>query len=316
MNINFWERDELIEGISRLYGIKENQLVGFVENDEIDKDSIVGSFLQFFDIDPALIEVSNITVTCKHITTNNDELESLKKYGLVDLKVNLSENTEINKFLYEQGICIDVKNRIFKYNEHEITIPIYGEECSWCFYGKCIHDKRLWNNKPDITHQTIYCDYRKDMSRISTKLYHDKCELECFVIEDYHEMQRYSCITRMPEIFETIEGVVSKIFKEGLGLEKQWKKKGNTRCYVLSFNINIQELECILEGTKYESTFYSQLKKYSVDSFENNEQNFYGNIFILQTALSVLCNNHPSVYGQIKPGNKIEYNDLEIQELN
>lgn len=103
-----------------------------------------------------------------HYTSNNDENQSIKEFGLRDLQFALSHNTPLNNFLNDFGIEFNIDNKSMTINGKEYNIE--------------------------------YVDYSADnpVTDIARKIYYDN-QVSCFFnIEDINDY--LGCVHLRPEI--------------------------------------------------------------------------------------------------------------------
>ena len=81
-----------------------------LNSDGIDVDD----FCQEHKIDLNELEIHNLTYIASHVTTSSDELETIKTYGLMDLKLALSSPTPLKEFLAEHVIEFDIVSKTMK----------------------------------------------------------------------------------------------------------------------------------------------------------------------------------------------------------
>lgn len=82
----------------------------------------------------------------------------------------------------------------------------------------------------------MYCPYLKAISHLSTKLYSDNAEIELFLVASREEMLSYSRVKYYPEIFDTIETLMKKLFKKELKIGDEWKNQKQTS-YIVALNV-------------------------------------------------------------------------------
>lgn len=144
--------------------------------------------------------VDGVYVTVRHALRAVDQLESIKKYGLVDLPSVLSLDTPLHRFLKKRGIVVDIDKQLFTYLD--ITIPYTHFSCSACPF-ECEFSSQL----------SFLCELLKGISILESKLVHDQGEIEGFLIGDYEEIRDYSVIAQGPEVLHTIGKIYYEIIK-------------------------------------------------------------------------------------------------------
>lgn len=318
VNINFFEYMSVLKAFSKLYKLSDNEIMRFAI-ETIVEDNPNEAFIKKACIKLDAVDIKGVSIHCKHITTINDDFESLKKYGLLTLDKALTYPTPLNRFLLEHDIRLDIVNRDIYYKNMRIHIVESDEECESCFYGsECQELVDFMGKQTTLSYRNMSCGYRDEINFIRSKLYHDKCEIEVHLLGSFKDVHEYSDVRCSPEILMTIENLISRLFDEGTHLQQDWREKQDSKYYCLDFDVNIYDFEWITEGKKLEYSDYR-------DCFEYNEEplydtysatpNFFANVFIIQKGLAVLRHEEPTEYGQLQPKTLIKYEDLTITEF-
>lgn len=92
----------------------------FINEYEIECKNNIDTFLEKREVDFDALNVENLKYRGFHVTTNWDDSEEIKKYGLRDLQIVLTENTNLKKFLQDYGISFDIKSKILLFNGKKI----------------------------------------------------------------------------------------------------------------------------------------------------------------------------------------------------
>jgi len=316
--INLFDYMSVVKAFSKLYNLNEHQIRRLAIETSI-KDNPTAAFIEKAGIKLDTVDITEVSLHCKHVTTINDDFKSLKKYGLITLDKVLTYPTPLNKFLLEHNIRVDILNRDIYYENKRIHIVKSDEECENCFYGTECQELVDFMGKPTtLSYRNMSCEYRDEINIIRSKLYHDKCEVEVHLLGSEKEVHEYSDVRHYPEILLTIDNLIAKLFDEGIHLQQDWHDQQNSKYYCLDFDVNIFDFESIVEGKKFEYTDYH-------DCFEYNEEplydinaatpNFFANVFIIQKGLAVLRHEEPTEYGQLLPKTMIKYEDLTISEF-
>ena len=58
------------------------------------------------------IDIENLELVAFHVTSNSNQCEDIKKYGLHNLQWVLSNDTDLNRFLKENNVKFDVKSKV------------------------------------------------------------------------------------------------------------------------------------------------------------------------------------------------------------
>lgn len=76
------------------------------------------------------LNCDDIDFIFSHITTSNNGCESIKKYGLLDLRESyFLKDSELRKMLDSNGIEIDIENKLLKYKNNTFDIN-FEKDCS------------------------------------------------------------------------------------------------------------------------------------------------------------------------------------------
>jgi hypothetical protein len=262
-------------------------------------------FIKDYNIPFAQFDVENVYIRCKHVTTYHDEGRTLKEFGLINLQRVLEKDTLFSRFLAENGIIIDVKNKLFILNGQKYPIFERDDECPFC------QNNRICN-----------FSYHDAIKLLYIKLYHHKAETEVFFgKDDNRRFENYSCVKRHPEILNQMDDILDAL-NRNKKLSKKWEKLQNGLYYTLEFDLNISNFETI-NSKKYGEGVYSNVFEYfkdylSYSGYKRNDfeedripQRLYSNIFLVENSLRLFA-NMKIYYGQIFPWVTIDYNDLRI----
>jgi hypothetical protein len=132
--INFFDYISVLKAFSRLYKLSENEIMRLVV-ETTDANNPTAEFIRKSGIKLDAVDIKNVWLHCKHITTITDNFYSLKQFGLLTLDKALTFPTPLSKFLMEHEIEVDVVNRDIYYKSRKIHILKSDEECKYCFYG-------------------------------------------------------------------------------------------------------------------------------------------------------------------------------------
>lgn len=318
MVIDMWDIDKLRKSFCKFYSIDGRKLRKILKNCDDKYDQLL-EFLKITGIKLDSVDTSNVELRCKHITTINDDFESLKKFGLMDLNRTLTEDTSLRNFLAEYEIFIDVEEHKFTYKNNIVEIPEYKEDCRKCYYGECKYHKKGWDGSVDLDFKNIKCNYRTIMRPLSTKLYFDKGEIEVFLWNTHNKMKNYSCVKWYPEILGTIEQLVNSFFNGRVNLCGEWAARNMNKFYLLTFDLKINNFEYITnKAILTEEYYYFNYLEFCNNEYyllEDVNSNFWTNSYIISHAISVMNNKSSGVYGQILPGTTVPYEKLKIVEL-
>ena len=246
-----------------------------------------------------------LEIQCRHITTSNDNLNSINAYGMLTLDQVLSQKTPLNSFLSKYGISINASEKRITLKNHSFHINGYKEPCSPCARGKS-------SESVSALSVPFYdcCDFHQKMALLNTKLYHDKSEVEVYVAgSDEHMLQNYTSILDGPEILLTIGeiiGTLSKKIDPGF-LQLAWSRQKGMRRYILEFSIPLNAIETNTDY-KYYNEYYDNSEWYEYSGFdytdyENNRVplQFYRNKMLIEFCFNSFFFPDNNCYCQVLP---------------
>lgn len=92
------------------------------------KDLTVDDFIEHFNIDMNELLNKELYLCCLHVTTNSDKCKSIEKYGLTNLQDSIKLNTPLAKYLKENGIYVDIQNKIISYKGKIVNISLENDK--------------------------------------------------------------------------------------------------------------------------------------------------------------------------------------------
>lgn len=153
------------------------------------------------------MDIENIEIIAFQVTSNSDNCESVKKYGIRNLQWILSNDTELNKLLQRNGIFFNVEQKIM------------------CINGK----------KYDIDYNK-YRDgsvgRKEKLESIAHKIFYD-FQINAFLF--CKDIADYSVIYRMPEFLFTL----AQFSKEAKLVEDIWTEQNET--YIVKYKARMEE---------------------------------------------------------------------------
>jgi hypothetical protein len=300
---NFFDRESTFKALCDHFNIVNGeQVLRYLTDTDWDSHDYI-EFVKDFNIHFEQLEVDNVFITCKHITTYHDNGEALRKYGLLNLKEALEKDTPLKAFLAEHKINIDVNNRKFIYDGNQYPLFNWDEKCPICL------------NETPIQGTSTHCTqkYHESIKLLYNKLYHDKCETEVFIGSYRNSIEDYPCVKNHPEILLNIDNIVKAIGGTA-ELSKEWEKLQGGTYYILEFDVNIKAFEGINKVERYENyKDYCAFLGYECDSCGSNiPQKILYNIFLIENSIKVIADRDKEEFGQILPTEKIAYDELRI----
>ncbi|MGE6226166.1 hypothetical protein [Paenibacillus chitinolyticus] len=270
-------------------------------HNRIDKNYNLIDLIEDLKIDLNYTYHPETLLTCRHATTTNDNLYSIRNKGLLNLKRMLEEETTLSTFLFSYDISINVSEKKFIYKNQVFPIYSYRKNNIEEEYKRC--------NSYDLyeTNPTLKDDYyHKAMDLLYLKLYYDDCETEVFLDGDLKKIYDYDSVRYSPEILNTIGNIVKYLDNVPLFyLQDSWAKKENCKYYILEFDVPI---DCFVNSTIH-STFdrfweisdIAELFGYTEWQYEDGliDNTFFNNLFILKNLISKIIEDYAHTFGQI-----------------
>ncbi len=298
---NYFDSSDILDKFCRHFGIDIDETKKYL----LKVDFVHTSYSKMAaDLKLNLLKSTNdCSIYCKHLTTCNDDLESIKRYGLLRLDEVLMADTPLKRFLDEYNIQIEPVKKEFSYKEHIWKINAPDEQCQPCIRKKPCGAYAL-------------CDFREQMGMLHSKLYHDKGEIEFFIGGDKKTINEYQTIQEAPEILINVARIMkcmcSKISE--YCLQNSWNRKDNWKKYLLEFYIPYEALEMNIE-IKRDSYYYDcrewlDLVGFSEDDYFDDvvPLSFYHNKHITENCLHLFFEGEPLIkFGQLLPDYHISF---------
>lgn len=158
------------------------------------------------------IDINELELVAVHVTSNDDDCSSIKKYGLRNLKIVLTENTELKRFLLGEQIEFDVDNK---------KMVVHGIEYEL--------DYQKYLDMKDKTAR------EKDLESIARKLYYDFQVNGFFFNRDIFDYG--TGIHKHPEFLLTLSGFGI----ETKDIDYKWSKMNQG--YVIKYKSHVADFE-------------------------------------------------------------------------
>lgn len=194
--------------LSNFTNVSRENITKFVTDNTVQNDIFTDAtkvtsdnYCDKFQLQPEYLDVNNVMLCAIHYTSNNDENQSIKEYGLRDLQFTLSHNTPLNNFLktFDIKFNIEKKSMIAKGNEYNIEYVNYSAD-------------------NPVTH-------------IARKIYYDN-QVSCFFnINDINDY--LGCVHLRPEILYNIDELLKT------DLSHKWYK--SCKGYEIKFYAKISD---------------------------------------------------------------------------
>ncbi|WP_442637662.1 hypothetical protein [Rossellomorea marisflavi] len=271
-------------------------------------------FLERFDIDLEKSFQDDIKITCRHaLATDNNGFAFLKEKGLLNLKVMLEVKTTLSSFLLEQGIKVNVEEKILEFDGKKYPILDNNTRCERCIYDK-------YECKDFISDEPILrdCDYRKELGKLHIKLYSDKCQIEGFIDGSFEDIYAYDSVRESPEILKTINNVTEFYGQNENILKDKWSKRKNTNFYIIEFEVPLENLENVSVRRIHEndSNVLEIVEKYGYE-YENIVEDDFSkeiklNLFVIKTLMDLAYKERSKIFAQLKTSTVIKGESIRV----
>lgn len=223
-----------IEFLSQFTSIEENDIFRYLLEKKFNLVNV--DFINDFNIDIDEISVENVTYVVSHVTSSNDELNSIKSLGIRNLQEVLSVDTPLSKFLRGNDIHFDIANK---------KMMCKGISYDIDFKTGQYYEHNSLNEK---------------LNSIGHKIYYDFQTSGFLLMRD--EISYGGRVHERPEFLFNISSLCNK------NLEIEWEQQ--SKSYTIDFEVLFEELEYF---TFYDSLFqfeddcnsYLRLKKKLID---------------------------------------------------
>jgi len=315
--IDFFDHKKLVEAFRKLYLDDRDELIR-LSLEAAKQDNCVLYFVEQTGIQIDTIDVGDVYIHCKHITTAIDNLESIKQSGLITLNRVIDERAPLTRFLEDHKIFFDIPNRVVRYNSKNFNLPYSEDECRECFYEtNCQHNTDILSNYTSVTYRDLACTFRRGINNLRSTLYHDLGEIEVFLAGNDKDIHNYSTIKSHPEILYTIERMINKLFEKKVSLCQDWLSHTNGNYYCLDFDVNIKDFEQSTTSSYYHDSvpLLNHCQRNYI-SLEDANVDFHMNSFILFAGIPLLAFEENTIYGQLLPHIEIPYECITLTEYN
>lgn len=198
--------DTAIRFLTKFTNLSKYKVLKYIKNNSNDYNA--SCFIEELNVQLEELSLEDIDVAILHVTTNGDNNQSIKKYGLLNLQQSLTMNTPLKKFLKERNIIFDIYN-----------------------HTMLIKDKTV-----DITYSNEYLSHNsleERINNISYKIYKDY-QINGFFCSP-NPLAYGGGVSRRPEILSNI----NQLFKNA-PFETDWKEQ--SKSYIIKFRVPLDEL--------------------------------------------------------------------------
>lgn len=302
-------KQDAIEKISNYFKLNQKQV-----SEVLAYGCTSTSFIDKFKIDLNKYDSGKLHFVCRHVTTSNDEeIVSFFRAGLLNLKDALQFETSLSKFLRQHQIIINVDERKIIYKGNTYPIDSDKNENHKCFRG----NERIcsWYSG---------CESFQKISSLYHKLYRMDATLEFFLAGTLDEMLDYSTVSKCPEILDTIDQIIHSLndgFSQcGYPLCYSWIRS-HGKCYIIEFESAITNMETY-NPIDYDGA-YSEIKEHfkwsDISYYDYYERRIpkkvYDNLFLINRIIDVYVYNATEQYGSLNVGISVDNTCQKIYQV-
>lgn len=175
------------------------------------------------------IDIENLELVAFHVTSNSNQCEDIKKYGLHNLQWVLSNDTDLNRFLKENNVKFDIKSKVMYIGDVAYDI-----------------DYEKYKNLDVISKRN------EKLHNIGHKIYYD-FQINAFLFCE--DIYNYSTIHEVPEFIFSLSSLNDKTNE----LYIKWKSMCEP--YVVKYKAKIKDFTYF--------TFYDSEMEYENDRQDN-----------------------------------------------
>lgn len=275
IEINFWNSDSILKGLSQIYNVPEDSIIQLMVEFG-DQSELLSAFFERYNIQPDVHSLEGVFVRCKVIGKYPDK-DLLKKEGLMSLMELLKrEESFLVRFLKGEGIRIDVEELTFQFHEKIIKID--------------------------------------PQSNLGNKLCYDNGEIEAFYYASDSCMIEYSVVKQYPEILLTMDSFIEENFGKNSSLGNKWSKL-TAGFDMISFYVNMNDTTYITgRSDDWRDAFvYEEYYKEKYLYTDSYPKVLYMNLWLLAVGFECLRGelNNECCLG-IRNDILIPYSDLQI----
>ena len=180
--------------------------------------------------DPAFLATlpADTLLSVRHLTTFDDEGQSLKKFGLLNLRGALTQATPLRQFLADNGLTFDLDARLIRLNGKEIPLFECLENCASCLNDKAVC--RLY----DRANKTAF-------ARLYPRLFDDAGEPAVYLFYPADADEAALPGARCPQVLTLLDEMLESLGTP-LGLETQWVERYKGKYHVVEFAVPVNKL--------------------------------------------------------------------------
>lgn len=217
-----------LKSLENWLGIARKNVLDFVSRQKY--ISYSQDYIKELNIDDRAVLQGDLSLVSLHVTTNDDNCDSIRKYGLMNLQYTINNDTVLGIYLREQGVNIDFAQKTIKYKNEVYSI---AEKDEYAFPG----------SKEYIKNSVI------------RKLYRDYQINGFFCCKNV--LQYGGGVRHRPEILNNLSAMLNN-----QDISYNWIKRDNS-CYVLKYTAGIAEFDyCSFNIKPVNDQIYEENKAY------------------------------------------------------
>lgn len=169
IDLDFWDSDSLFYGLQKIYGLSDEEVINLRLAHSHDED-LIDFVSDLKGYDASNVNLSNVRIKCKHITTCADRCESIKRHGLLNLLDLLQIDCDLTRFLKKHHIEIDEETRRVIVNGHLISISQDGQLYSCLYYDNGEVEAFYQGSDEEILRYSVVRYYPEIIMRLANDL--------------------------------------------------------------------------------------------------------------------------------------------------
>lgn len=214
--------ESALNSLSNIINVIPVKLEIFLFRHRNDTDDLYNKLIDDFKINLDTIDISDLYLKVLQVTTNGDNCESIRRYGLLNTQEAIQKDTFLSRYLNKKGIIIDFINKTIKYksnlyfmdnnNDRDIKLCFIKlfSRCHYPINGFIYSDNPMnygdqINKKPEII-GNLADAFGRDIEKEWIQ------NTKCFIIEFIPSIYDfdYSVFTDNRELFEDNKDLVIK----------------------------------------------------------------------------------------------------------
>jgi hypothetical protein len=199
--------------------------------------------------DPAFLAAlpADTLLSVRHLTTFDDEGESLRKFGLLNLRGALTQATPLHRFLADNGLTFDPDTRLIRLNGKEIHLFDCLENCASCLNDKAVC--RLYDRANKAAFSRLYPHLFEDAGEPAVYLYYP-ADTDVSILPG----------ARCPQVLTLLDEMLESLGTP-LDLEMQWAERHKGKYHVVEFTVQMDNMMQVSEKQRVVQTEIRYMRK-------------------------------------------------------